>query len=458
MPELNPNPSSHGTPGVFGTGINPLMVYLQQQAGRQAGQAEAHKEARKKRDEFIGDLQKFNPDKVWEPFYDEVNRYVQTNVRDHAFNQLNQGVPHSRMIADLEKRKGEANTLVNKINWLKSQHTDLASRIKDDQYLDKSYYNSKLNDAFFNGMVAKPVNEIKTDKLPEMFDDSKGYKLNEITKDFMTSLPAKINEHYKTYWDQLGKNYDIQDTSTKLGLQYNSDGSVILDPRTGQPKIQMTDDVYTQALGNKYLMNVVKDNLPPEATHAQKREFLTGILEGLDPKQIKNRPQVGHKLDKDDRIYYHFGSGGGGYRHLKADLEDRDALLNRAVTGKGDDVLSYFGEMTKDIKARYEVKNGKRDIAVDYPSYIKGFTPLQPEELAALPPLKQAEYLALASKSKSIQTSRYPVNTEDERRAAKIALSQRMDEIDKKRSIGEEYMKYINEKRKSGKKGSLDNL
>ena len=60
--------------------------------------------------------------------------------------------------------------------------------------------------------------------------------------------------------------------------------------------------------------------------------------------------------------------------------------------------------------------------------------------------------------TKEIKTSKYPINNENEQRAAKIALSQRMDEIDKKRSIGEDYMRYVDDKRKNRKKLAADDL
>lgn len=445
-----------GQAGVFGGSVSPLQVYLQQGANRQRRQQQLYEEDRKKRDDLIGDLRKFNPEKVWEPFYDELNQYVQKNVRDYAYGALEKGVPTPRINSELDRRQGEATTFANKINWLKSQHTDIGARIDKDQYLDPNYYHPKLNDMFFNGRVAKPVNDIDTNNAEAIFDDSKGYRVQNIVNDFLKGLPQKINEHYTSYFDQLGKMYNIEETGTKLGLQYTPDGKVIVDPRTQQPKINMTDDVYTQALGNKYLTNILKDNLPANATDAQKKDYLTQIMAGADPTMIKNRPMVGHKIDQADKRYYHFG--GAGYKTQKADLDQRDELLNRAVSGTGQDILGYFGEATKDVKAHYETKGGKKSIVISYPSYIEGVKRLSDEELAALPDSKKVEYYQALNKSKSIQQSTYPINTEDEKRAAKIALSQRMDQIHTKSSIGEEYPTYLNEKRKKGQKFAADGL
>lgn len=450
-----------GQAGIFGGSVNPLQVYMQHTANRQRNRQLMYEEERKKRDSLIDDMRKFNPDKVWEPFYDESNRFIQQHVKDYTTQALNAGLPASRVSAEADKRKGEALTLINKINWQKSQFDELGNRIDKDEYLDPSYYHQKKNDFFFNGMRAKPVNDIDTSKAEDIFKDSKGYRVDKIVKDFMTGLPNKINQHYTMYWDQLGQNYDIQETGTKLGLQYadklGPDGkptsAVVIDPRTGQPKISMTDDVFTQALGNNYLMNIVNDNLGPDASMNAKRAYLTGLLEGADPKQIKAQPRVGHKLDESDKFYHAF-QGGAGYRTHPDDLNNRDELLDRVADGKGEDVLGYFGEATKDVKATYDkdAKGKPTAVTITYPSYVAGTKHLSDEEFQALSQSAKIEYLNNLSKSKSIQTSTYPIATPEDRRKMKIALSQRMDEIDKKRSIGQEYVNYINEKRDRAEK------
>ena len=349
-----------GQAGIFGGSINPLQVYMQQSAGRQKAQADLYERERKKRDDLIGDLRKFNPDKVWEPFYDEVNKYVQKNVKQFGMDALDRGIPVSRVDRELEARKGEANTLVNKINWLKSQHADIGKRIDSDEYLNPNYYHPKLNDIFFNGMIAKPVNDINTSQAENIFEDSKGYNLPKITSDFMKSLPEKINQHYTEYWDKLGQKYDIQDTNTKLGLEYKDgpDGkpSVVVDPRTGLPKINMTDDVYIQAIQNHYLNNVIKDNLGADATDAQKKDFLTGLLQGQDPASIKNRPQMGHKMDQSER----WSIGGYSGRINPAMISDRFKNTQAVVEGFRPDILANTFSPYKDQKTEYVDSQGRK--------------------------------------------------------------------------------------------------
>lgn len=349
-----------GQAGIFGGAINPIQVYLQHNAGKAKAQADQFEYERKKRDGLIDDLRKFNPDKVWEPFYDEVNQYVQKNVKQFGMNALDQGVPISKVNNALEARKGEANTLVNKINWLKQQHADVGKRIDDDEYLDPNYYHPKLNDIFFNGMIAKPVNDINTSEAENIFNDSKGYNVAKVTQDFMKSLPEKINQHYTEYWDKLGQKYDIQDTNTKLGLEYTTgkDGKpqVVVDPRTGMPKINMTDDVYIQAIQNHYLNNIVKDNLGPDASDAAKKDFLTGILQGQDPASIKNRPQMGHKMDQAEK----WSMGGYSGRINPAMISDRFQNTEAVVAGFRPELLANTFSPYKDQTVQYVDSEGRK--------------------------------------------------------------------------------------------------
>lgn len=451
-----------GRAQVYGGSINPLQLYIQQGAQRRQAQAAQQQQIIKQRDELIKDLRQFNPDKVWEPFYDEVNRKVQTDIRDFTTNALAAGATPQQVIPEAEKRKGDANTLVNKINWMKQQYTDIGKRIDDDDYLNPDYYHSKLNDYVFNGNIARHSSEINLKDADQMFRDSKGYKVDKIVTDFMKELPEKVNQHYSKVFEPLGNMYNIEETSTKLGHEYKigDDGQrkIVIDPRTGLPKINMTDDVFTQALGNEYLMNIVTDGLT-EAGMAQntknQKEFLTHLLAGKDPNQIKRDIRLGFK--KPDSDIRHNIFGGYGYKNNPDDLKGRDELLERVVSSKGgSDVLSYFSNLTKDIKAEYATVGGKKVINIHYPGYNNDYIPPTPEQLDAMPAVAQLAALEEMRKNRIMKSKPLPITTDEEKRAAKIFLSERMDEIDKKRSIGQEYMTYINEKRKvdSKKKGA----
>lgn len=444
-----------GRAQVYGKAIDPLQYYLQQGAQNRQYQAQQQQQQLKQRDDLIKELRQFNPDKVWEPFYDEVNRYVQGNIRDFSTNALSAGIPAQSLIPELEKRKGDANTLANKINWLKQQYTDLGKRIDDDDYLDANYYHRKLNDKIFNGNIAKQSSEIDLSDAEGIFRDSRGYKVDKVLRDFMKDLPEQVNQYYTKVFEPLGQTYDIQETHTKLGHEYKTvmvNGKpvrqVVVDPKTGMPKINMTDDVFIQATGNEYLMNIVNDGLTeagqPLTTENQKK-YLTGLLSGLDNNKIKQDIRLGFKKPESSVRNYLF-KGGYGYTIPIDDIESRDKLLTRIVTSDaGDDILSYFNNINKDVKVEYSTdENGKQVIKVKYPAAAL----VSQEEWDTMDPIKKK----LMESQRVVKDETLNISTEGEQRASKIFLSKLMDEIDRKRSIGQEYPTYINEKRELASK------
>ncbi len=456
-----------GRAQVYGNALNPLQYYIQTQAQNRQYQQQQQAQQLKRRDDLIKELRQFNPDKVWEPFYDEVNRDVQSKLRDPVNNMLAAGIPAQQVEPEAQKIQGDINTKIAKINWLKQRYTDIGKRIDDDDYLNPDYYHSRLNDKIFNGAIARRSDEINLNETEQtLFRDTKGYKVNRIVTDFMKDLPKLVNQYYQEQFGQYGKTYDITETETKLGHEYTigRDGKrkIVLDPNTLLPKINMTDDVYAQAAGNEYLMNIVHDGLQDAGIKddvANQKAFLTKLLAGQDPNQIKYDIRLGFKKPDSDVRTKIFG--GYGYQTPVDDLEGRDKLLQRIVTSRagddgGDDLLSYFNNIGKDYKAEYTVDKGKRAVTIHYPGLNSDMQVPTVEELQAMDPVKATAVMEEIRKNRVMKHKTFPLSTEAEQRAAKVFLSERMDETDPKRSIGQEYLTYINEKRDvaSRKKGA----
>jgi hypothetical protein len=387
---------------------------------------------------LLDDLMMHSPDKVWDPFYGEINQMANEHVRDFTKRALDSGVPVPVIKQQLQKRWGDVNTEVSRANMHKENFISANDQLNKNAAFYKPEAKQALNDIFFDGRNARRIHDINVNDIaPKVFDNPDLFDVNGVAVDFMKGLPEKVNQYYTEMFNPLGQQYNIQDTKTKLGFKTDDQGRLIMDPRTGLPKISMTDDVYIQAMQNPFLSKLVARDVP-NGTVEKNKEYLTGILEGLDPKEAKSRIQLGFKKNEDDRRYYLFGKGGYGYRNTMADLEGRDELLDRVVSGKeGKDILSYFGNLANDIRAEYTNENDKKQkgrfIRMEYISNL-------PDGQTGV--AKQKGYVYL------------PLNTEEERRQAKVALSQRMDEINKKSALGEEYPTYINEKRKSMEKTS----
>jgi len=447
-----------GKAGVFGGSVNPINIYLAHQANQQRLQGLKAKDEADQRDKVVDDLRKFNPDKVWEPFYDEVNRHVQTNVRDKFFDLKEKGLPISAITRVLEKEKGDANTLVAKINWQKAQWEDHNDRIdqevKDNNFIP-GYYNKKLNDQFFNGKYAKPSAEIDTSNLDGIYKDSKGYNVASIVNRFMDSLPDQINAHETEVWGKLGITYDIQKTKDKLGLQMDANGNVVLDPRTGKPAIAMTDEVFLMAKSNPYLKQIVDDNLGENAPLPQQREFLTQLLKGQNPVDIQNSKQLGHKIDKEDRRYFAYGSG---FRNQIADLEDRDSRLQKIVTEPRYDLLEGVNDEKSDLTTYYADEKGNpikpgtnkkpSSIVMAYVGIPEG-SEMDLDKWSKMDRMDQLFYQQ--AKGKVVKNKVFDLSTDEGKKRAKIAMSLRLDNIDPKRSIGEEFSNFQEAKYKPSK-------
>lgn len=423
-----------GQAGVFGSAINPLQVYMQQNANKQKRLDDQLKYDREQRDALISDLRKFNPDKVWDPFYQEVNEYVQNNVRDFANTALQKGAPVSAINPYLERRKGEANTLVSKINWLKSTYEQGAEGFEGDDYIIQDKALSDWNDVFFNGGKARKSYEIKdADKQRQAIaNNPDNYDMNKVAVDFMKSLPTKVTQQWTEYWGQLGKEYNVQETQTKLGFQYkigaNGEQEVVLDPRTGQPKISMTDEVFTQALQNKYLKNTLDKYVGDQPKEVQ-REYLTKILEGQDPRSIKNRPQLGFKKTKEDDTQ----KWGINFGVPVVDLETRREWLQGVTTGARPDLLQAIGNTVKDFKAQYVGEGKDKKIRIEWATSLEQEGEGRPSVAAMLTAGKRKE------------TKDIPIGTPEQRAQAEYLLNSIIDSSvrNAKQAIGPDaYIRY----------------
>lgn len=447
-----------GRAGVFGTSINPLQVVLQNQAAQQKRADALMEEERKNRDAMVDDLRKFNPDKVWEPFYDEVNQYVQKEIRDPFYQMRMERQPISAIQRTMDRKKGDANTLVAKINWLKEQHKDAMDTLDSDdvgKYYKRNETKRAINDVFFNGRVAKPSSEINADQIQDVFDNVDNMDLNAVSVDFMKTLPDKVNQKYTEYWSKYGQNYDVTETKTKLGIQMipGADGtmSAVLDPRTGQPKISMTDEVYLQAMENPYLSKAVEKYVPSgpatseqtEMFGAQKsqiqkqKEFLTGLLEGLDPATIQSRPQQGFRRPDDEIRYNAYGRG---FRTPIADLEDRYNWAEDVTKNYRPDRLEQANDPNSDNQVYYGDDKGKpiepgqkhSTIVVAHVGVPEG--EMDMDQWSAMSTLDKVLYQE--AKGRTVKKDIISIATAEGQRKAMLALNNRLDKLDPKRSIG----------------------
>lgn len=420
-----------GNATILGGAVNPLQVYMQQSAMRERQKAEEMKLAVQQRNELMDDLEKHSPDKVWDPFYGEINQMTNQHVREYVKRALDGGVPVPQIRQQLNKRYGDVNTEVARANMHKQTYFDAIKQLDTNKDVYKRDAKDVLRNVFFDGPNARKINEINVDQIPQsVFDNPDNFDVNGVAVRFLKTLPQRVNQYYNEIYNPLGKAYNIQETQSKLGLEMDDKGNILLDER-GLPITNVPDDVLVQALQDPFISKMVARDLP-NGDKEQKREYVKEILKGKDPVTIKNRIQSGFKYPNQSKPKnYIFGSGGYGYNKTQQELEERDQLLERVVKGNSTDI-GYFKNIGKDFSVEYSKVDDKnrpgKFIKVQYVRNV---------------PNEQTGY------SKELVVNYLPINTDSEREKAKMALSAQMDIMDKKNSFGQEYPVYVNEKKKN---------
>lgn len=465
MAELPAGGEARGKAGVFGSSINPLSVYMQYSAQRQRNRAAMEQQQRAERDKAMDYLDKFSPTSKFNELNYRVADRVQKNVRDWYTGNVEAGNSGLRLKNELQNRQAQELAYVEETNAWKEKIDGLEKEIKADPIRYNPEAISAVRDIYKNtdGTLKED------DDIREALLNADGLKydprvLNKegVVKAWTEKLPEQSRVLLTSAYSAMGYSPDQIENIVKSGLTYEMEQ----DPQTGEmrpkldendfmPKVVVDEKLYRLAKADPYMNSLMTDAAKDKQGQM---EWLKQNVRGAGDKVSVDRQVISGKKRGDDQRYYIFGKGGYGYRFPEADLKDRDDILDRAVLGQGDDVLSYFGQATKDVKASYGKDKEGKFIQVSYPSTNPEFEAKPQEEVDKMSEVEQSAYYASRYATKQIKTSKYYINNADQQRAAKIALSQRMDEIDKKRSLGEDYIRYVDDKRKSRKKLAADDL
>jgi hypothetical protein len=178
-------------------------------------------------------------------------------------------------------------------------------------------------------------------------------------------------------------------------------------------------------------------------------------LKGQNPVDIQNSKQLGHKYSDSDRRYFAYGSG---FSHPIADLEARDERLQKIVTEPRYDLLEGVNDEKSDMTTYYADSKGKlippgssqkpAKIIMAYVGLPEG-NEMAPDKWAAMSMTDKILYQQ--AKGKVIKKKDFDLSTDEGKKRAKIAMSLRLDNIDTKRSIGEEFSNFQEAKYKPSK-------
>lgn len=462
-------PSTRGNAGVYGGSINPLSLYIQQGANRQAREAMVAEQERKKRDEAIKDLRAWNPDKVWDDVYDVVNQYVQRNVRDRTSAMLDAGMPINQVQREADRSHGEANTIIAKLNGLGKVYKESGDAIdKNDFILNKGYYHSLLNDER-DKIRTSAAAAIKTGQMAPYDDnvmrnismaDPTGWDVNKIVTEHLKGLGEQIKTQDAAWKDDAKEGYKLESISNKLGWKQDAQGRPIMDPRTHQPLVSMTDDVYHTSMQNPYLKVLVDHKVGPDATEGQRRAAMQDLLAPHDTMKYDNKL---HDMTKRE-------SSGGG--NTPADIEERFKNNEAIVSGFRPDLLASTYDPYQPHQVEYVTRDGKPVVSskegngrvtyydgqgnvVEKPtklkvSFSKGglaydIEVMRIQDSNLSEDQKKEKMDKLAEQQGKLNTKEFDITTPQGKRAAHHVLSRLLDEpMPPKERQGERYTKKVN--------------
>lgn len=422
-----------GHASILGGRVDPISILMSQSAQRQRNAAFQQQEQVKNRDRVMDYTEKYNPETKFVQLNQRFGDSVNKELREPTKSILETGDIRK---ADMFARKSQANLESRRREYdgWKATYED-ASKFIDDNIKSGRFTpesKSKIRNFLYDekGQL-KPDNDIRAGmmQIDSFVQDPRNLNKGWVAGAFMKTLPEKITQRQTEIANSLGQQYDNQLTKTKIGLQYGSDGKVIMDERTGQPKISMTDDVLIEALQNPDISSLIKMDIP-DATIDQKRQYVSSLLEGLDPKEVKNTRNQGFKFRVDESKKPGQSKWGINFGHNIDSLEARRNITDKIVNRKNEQSIGALGNLIKGSKAEYS-SDGK-NIKITYKANLAdpNFDPNNVEQL------KDAYIKNTYNKGKQEITSDIDISTPQARKRAQYYLSEILDSQNAKTSIG----------------------
>lgn len=451
---------ARGKAGVFGTPTNPLSIYLQDRAGRQKRDADLYEEARKRRNDLIDHYLKYEPGKAWETQQYEIEELA-NQARQATLMELHQGVPETAVMSNAERRFGAIKGKVGESLEKKREYLGLEKMIADNPKLIKKSATDALRSFVYrhdNPLQARPIGEVDLQAATTAVNHPSNYNRPVIYREFLDNIPLMVRSNEDQFMGELGQQSNITRLETKLGLQKDKDGDYIIDPRTNKPAVAMTEAVLNAALQDEYISNILAEAVP-DGNRDKQREFLANEMGVFNPVKIEQGIQLGHKLDKDDREADEYTAFKIKFGTKVAPMEARRDWVDKVVTKKDPRLLSAISNMIGDVKLEYvkggssftptfgqKPKTGQQEfIRVHYPS-------------GALPEnATEADYVnkLFGTGSKRKDHIDIPIGSDELNRKAELQLSNIIDKLNPKQSIGaDEYVRYTEAWRKNNKKAT----
>lgn len=444
---------------------NLMQLYLQYRGQNKAAKAKEADEQWKKTNEVLDYADKFGLDISK---FDELNRGLadETNIKlrqgtrqylQQNPNDFNGAKQYAAKTADELKVK------VSEYNAWKATLDDLGKKVQDGY--SKGIYNKGAVESV-RALYLNPDGSLKANRNPDgtlndwdirnsmkdahrILDNPAIYDEEGTLKSWVGTLDEQATQFITKLSGGPGRTMDEIEQTVKSGLQYMKapDGSLKIDD-DGNPIPVINEFTLKMAMMNPEARTVIDAYGGP--TKESKIAYLQDkITPQMDKVAIDRQVIKGNAIPQEDKFYYAYGSG---FRTPIADLEARDERLEKIVTNNRPDLLSGLSDPSSDLKAFYANSDGKPLNSGEKPqSIVLVHVGRSEKESGVVDETSLASVLnAMRNSSLDIKPEVYPIGDAEKNRKAKIAMSLRLDKVDSKRAIGEEYSNFVEAKRKNG--------
>lgn len=448
-------PAAQGEAGIFGSSINPMQVYMQYQQRRAQQEYAIAQQQRQRRDKVFDQVAEYNPTAIWDQAGAMVNQMADDLVRQPTKEALLRGEDPNEILVKMGMAKGQVQSFNAETGVWKEKYNDAFKEFSTDAKY-KYEIRTALRDVFFDhiGKLKHP-DEVRAGlpsleslrSNPDFLDESV------VVKRFMDTLQEQGTKTWGTIPMENGTYLTSKEISAKMPLLRDKNGAVVIDPHTNLPIPTVNDNLYTLAKGSQDIRLLMEKK--GGETRAAQDAYLKKVLPGQDKVKYEETIKEGFKKTNEDRKA-EWAKWGWGYTVDPSDLMNRHELLKGMTDKWTPESLGIFNHTTKDVRAQYvdfktDAKGNKIPTKIDitYPSKV--------EDEKATPEQKKAAYKAHLMGETPLKLHHHVMNldTEDERLAARVELSEHLDQYDEKRSLGDQYAKFENEMKDKRMKGGI---
>lgn len=327
---------------VLGGSINPLSIYVQQQANRRKNEAAEAERQRDETSKLLDYNEKFKPETTFFDLNKKLNDEANA-VRDKTMQWQQEGRPLPEIMNNASKLHGAVNSLGKEMDgWQQAiteknkeinQHiTD--GRLKEKPAKDSLRFGWRNNDGSVKDIPS--VRQFMNEGINTIQDNPDNINPEGAVRFWVDNLKDQAREMYSTKWNDGYSPDDIESVVTsKLKYERIPDGTKegqLKYDKNGNP-IPIIDNTTLALAKQDPFVKKLMDTYGGESDESKAAYLKNIIVPGSDIKSNSRQIVRGHKLTDDD------GSGAG---------------QGASIVGAGDNALKPFANIGADKQVGFD--------------------------------------------------------------------------------------------------------